>query len=529
MHWPGGKDRFARWRALHVVALLAVLILPAPASAYRGANGRVAYESNPGGDREIMSGAIDGSGSIQLTNNTVDDHDPAWSPDGKKIAYSHFNSSSGNYEIWTMNADGSGQTAVVTIAGRNLSQPTWKPDGTKIAFSYEFSATDHDLYQADSTALNSNVTSITLSAADELDPAWSPVDPNKIAYARKASGGTDFELRRMTLSPFADTLIRAEAGHDLIQPAWSPDGATIAYSYETGSVNATYDLFAINADGTGNHYVTGSIGPDGNPAWAPEGNMIAIYAFEDGNDEVDLADPEGGEHVMEVRPFPVVDGNPDWQPVTTAQVRPKGATPLRLPLTIAFKPCTSPNATHDAPLSFGSCTPPVPSSQNLTVGEPAVNGKAANFVGSITVKALASDASLNVSLTDVRCARYLGYGSYSTFGSCANQEVGPLRDYTANLGLEYDIQITDRSNSGAAGTLPTQTITFPPHVFPNGSIPCTATADTSIGSTCSLSTTFNARVPGLIVAGKRASWEFKGARVTDETGTTFAVPGTFQP
>src|SRR3954452_12683424 len=91
--------------ALAALALTACLQTGAQA-AYPGANGKVAYESY-GTDGEIMVGAYDGSGSVALTSNTVDDKDPAWSPDGKKIAFAHFNSGTSLFEIWTMNADGS--------------------------------------------------------------------------------------------------------------------------------------------------------------------------------------------------------------------------------------------------------------------------------------------------------------------------------------------------------------------------------------------------------------------------------------
>ena len=56
---------------------------------------------------------------------------------------------------------------------------------------------------------------------------------------------------------------------------------------------------------------------------------------------------------------------------------------LRVPLVPAFKQCTAPNRTHGAPLSFGSCVPPDPVSDYLTVGTPDANGRAANSVGSV--------------------------------------------------------------------------------------------------------------------------------------------------
>ena len=66
--------------------------------------------------------------------------------------------------------------------------------------------------------------------------------------------------------------------------------------------------------------------------------------------------------------------------------RPKGASPNNLTLVPAFKPCTSGNATHGAPLVGTSCSPPQPASDYLTVGTPDVNGKPANSTGLITTE-----------------------------------------------------------------------------------------------------------------------------------------------
>src|SRR5437762_14264752 len=72
-----------------------------------------------------------------------------------------------------------------------------------------------------------------------------------------------------------------------------------------------------------------------------------------------------------------------------SHVRPKGATPLKASFVPAYKQCASPNSLHGEPLAFGSCSPPVQSSNFLTVGTGDANGASANLVGYIllTVKA----------------------------------------------------------------------------------------------------------------------------------------------
>jgi dipeptidyl aminopeptidase/acylaminoacyl peptidase len=91
---------------------------------------RIAFEcSRSKGMSEICTINKDGTGFVQLTNNSVDDRDPAWSPDGKTIAYSS-NPSTAGYQIFLMPLSGSPPS--VLTAGR---EPSWSPDGAKLVFT----------------------------------------------------------------------------------------------------------------------------------------------------------------------------------------------------------------------------------------------------------------------------------------------------------------------------------------------------------------------------------------------------------
>jgi Tol biopolymer transport system component len=83
------------------------------------------------GNREIYVMNADGSGSRRLTHNAAYDAEPAWSPDGRKIAFR--SARNGNTEIYVMNADGSGKRNLTRHPARDGS-PSWSPDGRRIAF-----------------------------------------------------------------------------------------------------------------------------------------------------------------------------------------------------------------------------------------------------------------------------------------------------------------------------------------------------------------------------------------------------------
>jgi hypothetical protein len=177
--------------------------------------------------------------------------------------------------------------------------------------------------------------------------------------------------------------------------------------------------------------------------------------------------------------------------LTKGYPRPKGARPLRASLAVAFKPCTSPNRTHGAPLAYGSCNPPQQVSNQLTAGTPDANGQGASSVGSVTYRVGTSDVIFDVGLTDVR-----------------NKAL--LSDYTGELQLDQSLRITDKKSGPDQDEPATVTDTS----FPV-TVPCAATASTIVGSTCSISVSANALVPGAVTAGERAIWELGQVKVYD--------------
>jgi tricorn protease-like protein len=101
--------------AILAACLLALVGTTKPAGAtFPGVNGKIAFSRDRGGDSdgdaEIYRMNADGSHLTRLTNNSVDDTQPDWSPDGTKIAFMSGVHKGSNLEIYTMNADGSEQT-----------------------------------------------------------------------------------------------------------------------------------------------------------------------------------------------------------------------------------------------------------------------------------------------------------------------------------------------------------------------------------------------------------------------------------
>jgi Tol biopolymer transport system component len=187
-----------------------------------GKTNRIAFHStrdNPlGTANEIYTINPDGTGLVRLTNNPADDRDPAWSPDGTKIVFASNRSPYtrgfvGHMHLWVMNADGTGLTQLTTGTD-NESQPAWSPDGTKIAYHYSNGIA---AVFTDGTKDNS----INLTASDNGktwyrgEPTWSP-DGQSLAFTSNYDGF----YRVYTWTPGYALTLTPQGDQDQF-PAWA--------------------------------------------------------------------------------------------------------------------------------------------------------------------------------------------------------------------------------------------------------------------------------------------------------------------
>jgi hypothetical protein len=206
--------------------------------------------------------------------------------------------------------------------------------------------------------------------------------------------------------------------------------------------------------------------------------------------------------------------------------RPKGATPDRDALVVAYESCPSGppggpiNASHEI-LSLPSCVPPAQDSDFLTVGTFESNGAPAKSQGYLRKSVIMgipgppedSDIGLELSLTDVRCRTAL---ATATPAVCSNPNTGTAGDdYSGEINARLEVaRITDHANGGS-GTPATTGF-----IVQQVPVPCAPTGppdDPTVGSTCAISTTLEAVTgdPSAVIEGERQNWEFFPARVLD--------------
>ncbi len=144
------------------------------------------YASDEDGDEELYRIPASGGTPERLTDNDVDDGEPAYSPDGRFIVFTSDRGTPGSREIFRMAADGSSVIQLTNASGSS-TQPIYSPDGQRIAFISD-RGVDNDVYIMDANGQRPFLLTIDDGRADDRSPAWSP-DGRWIAFASNRGGG----------------------------------------------------------------------------------------------------------------------------------------------------------------------------------------------------------------------------------------------------------------------------------------------------------------------------------------------------
>jgi Tol biopolymer transport system component len=259
-------------------------------SATSARNGRIVFTATVRGGQQLFTINPDGTELKQLSDRTFAKgsdgfENPNWAPDGSQIIFdSDFQPTATNIvRIYTVNADGSGLTAVPVAAGQFDGAPAFSPDGREISFDWDANSNPvHpqgiDIADVDGTNVRRVTKRMTTPDGYDTNSAWSP-DGRWLAFVRirTESSAALFKVRvdgtgLKRLTPWS-----MDAGN----PTWSPDGNRILFeNNESSSVGRNANVFTIRPDGSGlvqlTHFTDGQTqGRVG--AWSPDGKWIVWH------------------------------------------------------------------------------------------------------------------------------------------------------------------------------------------------------------------------------------------------------------
>ncbi len=224
--------------------------------------GTIAFTARERGQQDIWALGIGARAPIRLVASPVDDRDPAWSPDGSRLAYA--SRQDGNWELYVYDLSDRSTTRM-TYDLSFQGHPRWSPDGLWLVYE-SYQGDNLDIYAMPVDGSETPIR-ITDDPAPDFAPAWSP-DGREIAFVSWRADSQDIfvfnldslDVRNVTQSPLRDE----------DEPAISPDGDYLAYSARDQGADKVF-VQALHDDTPADVISFGRT-----PAWSPDGASLAF-------------------------------------------------------------------------------------------------------------------------------------------------------------------------------------------------------------------------------------------------------------
>lgn len=253
-----------------VVAALTTLGVGSPAAAVTTTHEPFVFTTDRDGDNEIYRQDADGSRKRVLTHDDARDNAPAWSPDGRSIAFVS-DRDGGEPEIYVMRADGRVERRLTVTEPVVMDHtPTWTPDSQRILFSSNRDGFEHvEVFSMKADGTDVRQLTHTGDLSDENAPDVSP-DGRRVVFSSNRSG--QHELYVMDVDGTDVQLLTGDPGLDDVFPRWTADGQRVVFwtfAAPDGSVGE--GVWSVDADGTDRRRLTVGAADEGSPDPRPAG------------------------------------------------------------------------------------------------------------------------------------------------------------------------------------------------------------------------------------------------------------------
>ena len=260
---------------------------------------KIAFVSTGTGNKEIYTCDFDGFNPRRLTTNKAITLSPAWSSDGKWMAYTSY--ARGKPHLYIKNIKEKRGT-VVAKPGVNIT-PAWVPGQFSLAATLSFTG-DPEIYML--TGTGKIIKRLTHMWGIDVSPTFSP-DGKQMAFVSKRSGTPQIYI--MNLDTGIARRLTFEGQYNTT-PSWSPRGDKIAYSSLN---NGQFDVYVIDISGQNLRGLTENAGDNESPTWSPDGSLIAFSSNREGKSRIYIMTAYGTEQRRLLK-LPGEQTNPKWSP-----------------------------------------------------------------------------------------------------------------------------------------------------------------------------------------------------------------------
>jgi TolB protein len=246
------------------------------------ASTQIAFVSNRSGNKEIWAMDYDGENQHQLTQTHTIALTPRWSPDASRVAFTCY-AQPGSSSVLTA------QICVYSMLTNHLvswprfkgtnSSPSWSPDGSQLMFMSSMFG-NPELFISDASGQRPK--RLTYSNGANTSPSWNPKTGQQVAFVSDRGGIP--QLYTMNSDGSSQSKVDLPDMGYVIDPAWSPNGQLLAFSWRRP--NGNYDLYVMEIVTRQLVELTRDVGRNERPSWAPDGRHLVFESTRTGTRQI---------------------------------------------------------------------------------------------------------------------------------------------------------------------------------------------------------------------------------------------------